>query len=89
MPPTTAAAAEVAINRNLSRETVNEEIEALRAKLEGRRKLAELDEGMAKAKADVVSCLRLHDRRPLNCWQEVEGFKREDVASGGKVDTQS
>ncbi|GAB1217402.1 hypothetical protein ATERTT37_006641 [Aspergillus terreus] len=65
------------VNRNLSRETVNAEIEELRAKLEGRKKLVELDEGVAKAKADVVSCLRLNDRRPLDCWKEVEGFKRE------------
>ncbi|KAI9933831.1 hypothetical protein ASPWEDRAFT_35758 [Aspergillus wentii DTO 134E9] len=65
------------VNRNITRQSVNEEVEQLRAKLEGRRKLAALDEGVEKAKADVVSCLRLHDRRPLDCWKEVEGFKRE------------
>lgn len=65
------------INRDVSRESVNGEIEELRARLEGRRKLAELDSGVEKAKADVVSCLRLNDRRPLDCWKEVEGFKRE------------
>ncbi|PLB49200.1 DUF1690-domain-containing protein [Aspergillus steynii IBT 23096] len=65
------------INRDVSRESVNGEIEELRARLEGRRKLAELDSGVEKAKADVVSCLRLNDRRPLDCWKEVEGFKKE------------
>ncbi|KAL2871546.1 Mic19 family protein [Aspergillus lucknowensis] len=67
----------VPVNRELSRESVNAEIEELRAKLEGRKKLAELDDGMAKAKADVVSCLRLNDRRPLDCWKEVQEFKKE------------
>ncbi|KAB8227833.1 hypothetical protein ETB97_004509 [Aspergillus alliaceus] len=65
------------INRDVSRESVNTEIEELRAKLEGRRKLVEIDESVEKAKANVVSCLRLNDRRPLDCWQEVDAFKRE------------
>ncbi|RAK96720.1 Mic19 family protein [Aspergillus ibericus CBS 121593] len=65
------------INRELSRETVNSEIEELRAKLEGRKKLIELDAGIEKARSEVVSCLRLHDRRPLDCWKEVETFKKE------------
>lgn len=76
MPPVAADEAKP-INRDISRESVNEEIEELRARLEGRRKLAELDSGVEKAKADVVSCLRLNDRRPLDCWKEVEGFKKE------------
>lgn len=76
MPPVSEDQAKP-INRDISRESVNEEIEELRARLEGRRKLAELDSGVEKAKADVVSCLRLNDRRPLDCWKEVEGFKRE------------
>lgn len=53
------------------------EIEQLRSRLDGRRKLVELDEGVARAKADVIGCLRLNDRRPLDCWKEVEAFKRE------------
>lgn len=65
------------INRSLTRDAVNEDVEQLRAKLEGRRKLVELDDGLVKAKDDVVSCLRLNDRRPLDCWKEVEGFKKE------------
>ncbi|KAL2846272.1 MICOS complex subunit mic19 [Aspergillus pseudodeflectus] len=67
----------VPVNRELSRESVNTEIEELRAKLEGRKKLADLDDGVLKARADVVSCLRLNDRRPLDCWKEVQEFKKE------------
>ena len=37
----------------------------------------ELDDGVSKARADVTSCLQLNDRRPLNCWEEVDAFKRE------------
>lgn len=75
--PAPPAPATQPIDRELSRETVNSDIEELRLKLEGRKKLAELDGDLAKAKADVVSCLRLNDRRPLDCWKEVESFKKE------------
>lgn len=61
----------------MSRDSVNTEIKELRAKLEGRRKLVQIDESVEKAKSNVVSCLRLNDRRPLDCWQEVDAFKRE------------
>ncbi|KAF7592082.1 hypothetical protein BBP40_000687 [Aspergillus hancockii] len=65
------------INRDVSHKSVNSEIEELRAKLEGRRKLVEIDESVEKAKSNVVNCLRLNDRRPLDCWQEVDAFKKE------------
>lgn len=68
---------QIEINRDASRESVLREIEQLRSKLESRKRLAALDERVERAKADVVSCLRLNDRRPLDCWKEVEGFKRE------------
>ncbi|KAL3449276.1 hypothetical protein BJX65DRAFT_273150 [Aspergillus insuetus] len=77
VPQAAAVEAAVPVNRELSRESVNTEIEELRAKLEGRKKLADLDDGVLKAKADVVSCLRLNDRRPLDCWKEVQEFKKE------------
>ncbi|KAF7717916.1 Uncharacterized protein PECH_002681 [Penicillium ucsense] len=64
-------------NRELSRDSVLSQIDVLRNRLDGRRKLVELDESVEKAKADVVSCLRVHDRRPLDCWKEVETFKKE------------
>lgn len=72
-----AAPQDKPVDRNVSRESVNGEIEALRTKLEGRSKLMKLDDGVEKAKADVVSCLRMHDRRPLDCWKEVDEFKSQ------------
>lgn len=65
------------LKRDVSRHSVNAEIEKLRTRLDGRRKLLDLDDGVAKAKSDVIGCLRLNDRRPLNCWEEVEAFKKE------------
>lgn len=72
-----ASAPQAVVNRDVSRDSVASEIDQLRSRLDGRRKLAELDEGVSKAKADVVGCLRLNDRRPLDCWKEVDAFKRE------------
>ncbi|KAF1977707.1 hypothetical protein BU23DRAFT_550385 [Bimuria novae-zelandiae CBS 107.79] len=63
--------------RDMSNASVTKEIEALRKKLEARKKLEQADPQVNKAKEDVVACLRLHDRRPLDCWKEVEIFKRE------------
>ncbi|KAE8348809.1 hypothetical protein BDV28DRAFT_142680 [Aspergillus coremiiformis] len=76
-PVPVAGAQAQPINLEVSRDSVNTEIEELRTKLEGRRKLVEIGESVEKAKSDVVSCLRLNDRRPLDCWQEVDAFKRE------------
>jgi altered-inheritance-of-mitochondria protein 13 len=56
---------------------VQQEIDALRAKLAERRKVREMDEGVKKAREEVVKCLTENERRPLDCWQEVEGFRRE------------
>lgn len=39
--------------------------------------IEDLDTGVAKARDDVVKCLRGNDRRPLDCWEEVEAFKNE------------
>ncbi|CAG7943240.1 unnamed protein product [Penicillium salamii] len=78
--PTYAAPQEAApqpAKRDVSRDAVAVEIDQLRSKLDGRRKLTELDGEVAKARADVTSCLQLNDRRPLNCWEEVDAFKRE------------
>ncbi|KAL9102815.1 MAG: hypothetical protein Q9187_009080 [Circinaria calcarea] len=65
--------------RDLGRQTVQREIEELRRRL-SQRKLREdimTDKGVEKAKEDVVRCLRINDRRPLDCWQEVDTFKKE------------
>lgn len=63
--------------KDMSRESVTKEIEALRKKLDSRKKLEQLDPQVAKAQEEVVACLRTKDRRPLDCWKEVETFKRE------------
>lgn len=57
--------------------TVSKEIEALRAKLQERRQLRELPDGVEAARSEVVRCLRENDRRPLDCWKEVENFKEQ------------
>ncbi|KAG4427181.1 hypothetical protein IFR05_017335 [Cadophora sp. M221] len=63
--------------RQLGREAVQNDVEGLRKKLEQRKKLADVDEGVEKAKSEVVKCLRANDRRPLDCWREVEAFRDE------------
>ena len=61
-----------------TRQTVAKEVEALRAKLLERKAAhRELPEGVEKARGEVVRCLRENDRRPLDCWKEVEQFKEE------------
>lgn len=56
---------------------MQKDVSELRKKLEQRKKIAELDENVESAKQDVTKCLRDHDRRPLDCWKEVETFKTE------------
>ncbi|KAF7853224.1 hypothetical protein EAF04_010726 [Stromatinia cepivora] len=63
--------------RQLGRNAVQKDVEGLKKKLEQRKKLQELDEGVEKAKSEVVRCLRENDRRPLDCYKEVEAFRRE------------
>ncbi|KAJ2906001.1 hypothetical protein MKZ38_003484 [Zalerion maritima] len=60
-----------------SRFAVSKEVEALRAKLEERRNVKQVPEAVQDARSEVVRCLRENDRRPLDCWQEVERFKEE------------
>ncbi|KAI0521138.1 hypothetical protein F5B22DRAFT_39851 [Xylaria bambusicola] len=59
------------------RQTVSAEVEALRARLDKRKQLRPLPESVEKARGDVVRCLTENDRRPLNCYEEVEAFKEE------------
>lgn len=72
-----AADAEQAYSDKPSRQTVSQEIEALRAKLEERRKVRTIPDSTEAARSEVVRCLRENDRRPLDCWREVEAFKAE------------
>lgn len=73
----TGEAAEKERKAQLSRSSVSKEIVELKKKLEGRKRLERLDPGVEKAKEELVQCLRINDRRPLDCWQEREAFKRE------------
>ncbi|KAI1322645.1 hypothetical protein F5Y16DRAFT_404275 [Xylariaceae sp. FL0255] len=61
----------------VERETVSAEVEALRARLDKRKQLRPLPESVEAARGDVVRCLIENDRRPLDCWKEVEAFKEE------------
>ncbi|CZR51679.1 related to ochre suppressor tyr-tRNA [Phialocephala subalpina] len=63
--------------RELGREAVQNDVQQLRKKLEQRKKLSDIDERIENAKGAVVKCLRDNDRRPLDCWKEVETFKQE------------
>jgi altered-inheritance-of-mitochondria protein 13 len=56
---------------------VSKEIAELKKKLEGRRKVEQVDPAVQKAKDELVFCLRMNDRRPLDCWKEREAFKKE------------
>jgi MICOS complex subunit MIC19 len=60
-----------------SHDSVQKEIADLKQKLEQRKKIEKEDSRVEKAKEELVACLRTNDRRPLDCWQEVETFKRE------------
>jgi altered-inheritance-of-mitochondria protein 13 len=60
-----------------SRQTVSKEVEQLKQKLESRRKVRDIPASVDAARGEVVRCLRENDRRPLDCWKEVEAFKEE------------
>ncbi|TLS22669.1 uncharacterized protein PpBr36_05656 [Pyricularia pennisetigena] len=61
-----------------TRFTVSKEVAALREKLEEeRKKVHSLPDEVESARSEVVRCLREHDRRPLDCWQEVANFKEQ------------
>ncbi|KAI1801713.1 DUF1690-domain-containing protein [Daldinia bambusicola] len=64
-------------NKQLSRPAVSKEVEALRARLEKRKQLRPLPDTVEQARGNVVRCLLENDRRPLDCWREVEAFKEE------------
>jgi altered-inheritance-of-mitochondria protein 13 len=73
----TGAAADKEKKAALSHSSVSNEIESLKKKLGERRKVEQVDAGVQKAKDELVNCLRVNDRRPLDCWKEREAFKRE------------
>ncbi|KAK7972795.1 hypothetical protein PG996_007015 [Apiospora saccharicola] len=64
-------------NDSKNRHTVSKEVEALRTRLDKRKQLRVLPDSIERARTGVLECLRDNDRRPLNCWQEVENFREE------------
>jgi MICOS complex subunit MIC19 len=56
---------------------VSKEVQDLRRRLEERKQVRQLPEAVEGARSDVIRCLTENDRRPLDCWQEVEKFKAE------------
>lgn len=61
----------------MTRHTVNKQVEDLRRLLTERKQVTPLPESVDSARGDVVRCLTENNRRPLDCWQEVEKFKTE------------
>jgi altered-inheritance-of-mitochondria protein 13 len=57
--------------------TVSKQVGELRKKLEERKQVRALPEEVESARSEVIKCLTQNDRRPLDCWQEVENFKAE------------
>lgn len=60
-----------------TRHAVAAEVASLRERLEARGEVREVPETLERARGDVVRCLTENDRRPLDCWREVEKFKAE------------
>lgn len=60
---------------NQSSAQVFAELEKLRQGLEARKKVRDMPREVERAREELVGCLRLNDRRPLDCWREVELFK--------------
>lgn len=73
-PPADAVARENARNDQSSAKVL-EELAKLRRELDQRKKVREVPGELEKARQDLVGCLRKNDRRPLDCWREVEAFK--------------
>ncbi|RDW80214.1 hypothetical protein BP6252_04852 [Coleophoma cylindrospora] len=63
--------------RDLGREAVENDVLELKKKLAQRKMVKDSDAGVDEAKDKLVNCLRVNDRRPLDCWKEVETFKNE------------
>ncbi|KAI7317594.1 hypothetical protein KC315_g10352 [Hortaea werneckii] len=73
----TAHTLDTAFDSGRSHDSVAKEIMDLKTKLEQRKRTDKASPEVEKAKETMVQCLRMNDRRPLDCWQEVEQFKRE------------
>lgn len=63
--------------QSLSNASLSSEISAFKERLARRPALRELDPAVDRSRDFLVTCLRDHPRRPLNCAQEVEDFRNE------------
>lgn len=61
----------------MSNAVVGKQLEGLRGKLEARKQLRDLPGEVEAARGDMVRCLTENDRRPLDCYAEVQRFKAE------------
>jgi len=61
----------------LDRSGVSRSISALTDKLTTQSRISAESDAVRQAETAMVRCLRLNDRRPLDCWKEVEDFKAE------------
>lgn len=75
MPPPADAKARDDALQGQSSAKVFEELEKLKKGLDERKKVREMPRDVEKAREELVGCLRRNDRRPLDCWREVEAFK--------------
>ncbi|KAL9106985.1 MAG: hypothetical protein Q9227_008021 [Pyrenula ochraceoflavens] len=80
--PTASAAAEStspppseAEEKDLSRDSVSSQLATLRETLAKRKQVAPLPKDVEAAREGLIGCLRINDRRPLDCWQEVSEFR--------------
>ncbi|KAF3160685.1 hypothetical protein TWF106_006032 [Orbilia oligospora] len=69
--------AETVEDSQFNRGSVSRSISTLSQKLRSKSGPIDQSEVVKTAETAVVRCLRLNDRRPLDCWREVEEFKRE------------
>lgn len=58
--------------------SANEKLEKLTKILQENAEKAKVivPENVAKAKKDVIECLKNNESKSLNCWEEVENFKK-------------
>lgn len=63
------------VRQNQSSAKVFEELEKLKRGLDERKKVKDMPREVESAREDLVRCLRMNDRRPLDCWREVEAFR--------------
>lgn len=75
--PTSSESKEEKARKEQSSAKVKSEIEKLKKALGDRKVVKDLPKEVDKARGDVIQCLRMNDRQPLDCWKEVEIFKRE------------